>query len=134
MKIFEHELYEISLEEDIQATCLRFKDFCNTEFFKEAHLKLLEAFLEHRTGKHLTDVRQMGAVHPDVQIWVANTIVMEMAQASPLAKVYIALILGEDIFANFAAENIAERTTKISCTRFFNDLEKGKFWLKQIVL
>lgn len=134
MKLFESVHFTIGFDEEIQATYLIFHDFCNTELFKEAHLRILEAFLKHRSGKHFTDTRNMGAVSPKIQTWVATTIVPEMAFVSPRGKAHIALILGKDVFANFAAENIAEKTTQISHTRFFDQEVMARDWLKGIIL
>jgi|GEM_PF-6100335 len=106
--IIETEFYKIEFTEDLQSTHLSFKKKCESERYREAYTVLIKIFEERGHFSHITDTSSMGVISLEDQEWVKEKVVPQIRRfANSSKKLNIALILGDDVFANFAAKNIA---------------------------
>lgn len=111
-------------------TFLIFKKMSKEEHVKLGYQKLLEVYTKYGCGYHLTDTRKMGVVSPKAQEYVYEHILPKMIEHTE-HSITVALIVGKDIFAQFAAKNISIRAYNTVKSAFFDELEKGETWLSE---
>ncbi|MDW7692359.1 hypothetical protein R9C00_13515 [Flammeovirgaceae bacterium SG7u.111] len=102
------DFFSLEFIEDLGLSHLTFKRKCTSEEYRLAYTKLIELFEEKGHHNHVTDTSSLGTVGIADQQWVKSDVVPNLRKIVDKAhKLNIALILGNDIFATFAAKNIA---------------------------
>ncbi|BDD12707.1 hypothetical protein FUAX_51390 (plasmid) [Fulvitalea axinellae] len=99
--------------------------------FKEAHEALLKLQSECPTkDRLLVDTRKMGPMSEEKQeILVSHTIPKLAEQAG--GRVRVARLMGEDVFSNFGANIVAQKTTDLSMSKDFSDENEAVDWLTE---
>ncbi|MEO1049547.1 MAG: hypothetical protein AAFX87_02940 [Bacteroidota bacterium] len=125
------ELAQIGFDNEIEATFMIFKKEVNTQEFIDVHKEVVTMLdgMDKSTGKHYVDTSKISAVSLEAQAWVAENVVPKIQAKGSYPKAKIALVVSDDVFANFAVKNISSKTDSISETVFFDSLDKAKNWL-----
>ena len=130
-----NEDYELCFVPALNATFLKFFRKPSVEQFRKAYFEMSEAFIADKSiSSHITDTSLMGVVPLESQQFVIKEIVPAMRRSLPSnQELVIALILGDDVFASFAAKNmgkkVSEKLTGVN-VNFFGNYEAGVDWLK----
>ncbi|MBX2842801.1 MAG: hypothetical protein KTR26_13605 [Flammeovirgaceae bacterium] len=104
----EETFFKIEFIEELNLSHLTFQRKCTSDHFRLAYGQLVELFHSKGHNNHITDTSTMGVIGVVDQQWVKANVVPNMRKfADKTKKLNIALILGNDIFATFAAKNIA---------------------------
>jgi hypothetical protein len=65
-------------------------------------------------------------IHPDLQAWVRESIVVPMVDNGAQK---LAIIVGEDLIVQLSIEQTMEETESIFQTRYFSNQESARKWL-----
>lgn len=125
----QEKLFDVGFDDNLGSTYLHFLGQQSSESFMEGHRVLLDIYKMHGKGFHYTDIRSMGVISTDAQEYVAEKIVPQMASFNS-GKVFIALWMSNDVFANFAAKSISGRVTAYSEVKFFKEREEMINWFQ----
>ncbi|WP_020529596.1 hypothetical protein [Flexithrix dorotheae] len=104
----EESFFKLEFIEELNLSHLTFLKKCTSDQYRLAYGQLVELFKSKGHHNHITDTSTMGVIGVEDQQWVKANVVPNMRKfADSTKKLNIALILGDDIFATFAAKNIA---------------------------
>ncbi|BDD08020.1 hypothetical protein FUAX_04520 [Fulvitalea axinellae] len=126
---FENEFIIYGHQDDYAV--FRYKAPTPNDEIRKAITSFVEYVKEQGLKMHLADSGNMGTVSVEVQEWVAKEVMPEMAKNAG-GKYKMAGILSGDVFASFAFQNVARRTTVdgVSMCMFDNEPE-AVAWLKE---
>jgi hypothetical protein len=97
------------------------------EDFKYINYTYLKTSQENKVHIIEIDTRNMRfAIHPDLQAWVAENIVVPMV-GNGAQK--LAIIVSEDLIVQLSIEQTMEETESIFQTRYFSNQESARKWL-----
>lgn len=103
-----------------------FDGYANVEEHKSMYVKAFEYMKTHTTEAFIMDFRNMKGTFTMLNDWVIET--FRPAVAMGLKKT--AMILNEDIFTQFAANDALKKVTLIKI-QVFKDLEDADKWLAE---
>ena len=131
MIFYEDDLSEIGIDRELDATYMIFKKNVSSQDFIDVHKKVIDLFngIDEFSGKHLVDTSKLKTVSLEGQKWVAEHVVPVIHKKGNREKVSIAIILSDDVFAQFAVQNISKKVDEISDNHFFNTTDEAKKWL-----
>ncbi len=125
---FETECIILLYEEESHILIHEWKAPPTSKEFREGTNVLITAFEHFKTGKLVSDVRQMGAVLSDDQQWI-------LADWIPRARKagfsHSALIIPEDIFTQMALEGMSEQSGDQLPSKNFDNIKDAVEWIKQ---
>ena len=127
MKNHKDELGCVGYDSKDDYTFMEFTRDVETDGFIQLHEKVVEMLksMDAYSGKHLVDTSRIKTISLEGQAWVAENVVPLIQQKSNSDKAVIAVVLSNDVFGKFAAENISRKTNDISDTVFFNSREEA---------
>lgn len=99
--------------------------------FREGMEKLIEMMEEHKIGKILSDVTQLGPLSKQDEEWCIDD---WLPRALSVGYSSIANIIAEDIFGKMAIEDILNNAAEKSPIKmqYFEDEEKAAKWLASL--
>jgi formate dehydrogenase maturation protein FdhE len=100
-------------------------------FFREGMETLIEMMEEHKTGKILSNVTQLGPLSDEDQKWCIDS---WLPRALAIGYSSIANIISEDIFGKMAIEDILNNAAEKSPIKiqYFDNEEKAVEWLASL--
>ncbi len=124
--------YEIGLDTDLQALVLRYKRSGTSEEYRSLHVELLEAMERVHVNRMLVHTQHMGAVAPEDQRWLGQSMIPMLAMAALGNYLHVAVIVPDDnIFTQLAVENVEQLCNENrNCTnRNFSNIAAARQWL-----
>lgn len=110
---------------------IKWEFMVDDNFFRQGMEKLIVMMKEHKTGKILSNVTQLGPLSNEDQEW---TVFDWLPRAEAIGYNSIANVIAEDIFGKMAIENIMDNAADKSAakTNYFDDEEKAIEWLASL--
>ncbi|MCC5921409.1 MAG: hypothetical protein LAT68_05385 [Cyclobacteriaceae bacterium] len=129
--ILKNDYIEVFFKPDLNAVNCTWVSSPTSEEFRIGMNAIIEGFIKHNTGLHISDTSELGATPPEDQEWV-NTRWLPRAVASGHRKA--ALVVSPDILTKMSVEDIvtevkmAESSIEI---QYFPSMNKARRWLKE---
>jgi formate dehydrogenase maturation protein FdhE len=110
---------------------IKWEFMIDDNFFREGMEKLLEMIEEHKTGKILSNVTQLGPLSDDDQKWCIDS---WLPRALAVGYSSVANVIAEDIFGKMAVDDILNNAAEKSPIKmqYFEDEEKATEWLASL--
>lgn len=120
---------EIVYYPDSHILHLTWLSFTPSQEYHQALEKALEMMKEHQVKRWIFDQRNAEVISPQDQKWVTENWTPRVIQAvGKGAK--SAVILAKNIFGELSIRNLVDTTKENVETRYFQDIESAKEWLK----
>jgi hypothetical protein len=107
------------------------KGFCMPEELKGLHHKIIDLVREHKFTHLISDIVELEGTFDEANKWFVRFFNPKMVE---LGMTYEAIIQGKDLFAQLAAEELAENTELSEIgyhLRLFDSVEKGLEWFEE---
>lgn len=125
---FETDFVTVGYDKANHVVILKWKVAPISVEFRNGLNSLITAFEHFETGKLIADTTNLGAIHPDDQLWSATVWVQA---ALKVGYSQIALIIPSDIFTKMSVEdtmNMNKDTLDIP-TGYFDSMETAVKWI-----
>jgi hypothetical protein len=128
MIYFDKKFLKIEYLEDIHAGIGNWDGFVSENDYKEGLNKMIDFYVEKKVNKWIANLTKMEAISPELQDWANNDWFPRALQAGVK---YMAVIVPEDVFNQFAVENIMTKAGDALTTHYFHKVDDAKEWIKQ---
>ncbi|AYB32036.1 hypothetical protein [Chryseolinea soli] len=125
---FENDFLFIRYDEKNHLLILEWKLAPASPEFKEGTNMLITAFEHFKTGKLVSDIRQLGAVHPDDQQWISNDWISRAVKAGFSCS---AAVLPDDVFTHMSLEGMSSQSSDQLPAKTFDNMDDAIDWIKQ---
>lgn len=123
-KFFDNDYVTIGYSAPLDALVLLYKRQGKEDEFFEINKKLLDVYVDIKSGKCHVDLRKMGVVSVKGQQFIGEVVLPTLVDMSPNKTLFHSQLLDKDVFANVAA-------SKIKSTSEVQSVGKGKIVVKQ---
>jgi hypothetical protein len=128
MIYFDKKFLQIEYLEDIHAGIGNWNGFVSENDYKEGLNKMIDFYIEKKVSKWIANLSKMEAISPELQEWANND---WFPRALKAGVQYMAIIVPEDVFNQFAVENIMTKVGEALTTHYFSNVDDAKKWIKQ---
>jgi len=116
--------------EDGNIVLMEWKDAPDSDQLKEGLNNGLVCLKAQKAYKWIGDVRKMGAIYEEDQTW-SNTVWFPSALQAGIR--YMAVLVSKDVFNLLTVEEIMNKVESLNFeSRYFDDVESAKEWLKTV--
>ncbi len=121
---YKHESCEAAYLKDKKRMVFVNKGYINIDATKEMYQKALELMQTHKTVAFLNDLKYIKGTFTTMNAWLFEN----MKDSISLGLKYDAMVLNDDIFTAFAANDFV-KNVKILEVQIFKTMEEAKKWL-----
>jgi len=126
MIFFKDSYAEVTYDQAANAVTIVWTTSPTSEEFRTGMNKLIEAMETHKTGRLLTDSRNLGAISEEDQAWSLGEWV---EKANKVGYEKLAIIISKDIFSKMSVEDIMDNVNEGVSFQYFDDTETARAWL-----
>lgn len=124
---------EVGHDAELQALVLTYRRSGTSEEYRAVYHTLLEVIKRVAVSRLLINTVELGAIPPDDQRWLGQTMLPMLAMALPGQHLYMAVLVPDNIFTQLAVEHIEQLSEAYgTCTnKHFTSLVAAKMWLRE---
>jgi len=128
MIYYDKKFLTIEYLEDIHAGIGNWNGFVSEKDYKEGLNKMIDFYVEKKVNKWIANLTKMEAISPELQDWANND---WFPRALAAGVKFMAVVVPEDVFNQFAVENIMTKVADTLTTHYFSNVDEAKNWIKQ---
>ncbi|MCU0354343.1 MAG: hypothetical protein MUD08_11500 [Cytophagales bacterium] len=98
----------------------------SSQEFREGMLGIIEAMRQHKTGKIVSDTRNIGAIDLADQEWSLTDWTVKALEAGYKG---IAIVISSDIFAQMSVTDIMDKADGGLFYKYFDSVEEARQWV-----
>lgn len=124
--IFEHSACKSVYDAEKCRMVFTFTGYLNEEATKQMYLQSLAFIKENRTISFLNDLREIKGTFTNITSWIIET----MQSVTNMGVRYDAMVLNDDVFTIFAANDLSKKISKLEF-QLFKDMAEAENWLAE---
>ncbi|UII22454.1 STAS/SEC14 domain-containing protein [Fulvivirga ligni] len=126
MEIRNDDYSTISYEADLNAVHVVWKKIPTEGMYREIFTGALNAIIDNKANKWISDIRKQGVVGPSNAKWLREEILPKAIQAG-LNK--IAIVVEKDVFKKFYIDNVKTIMSATAEMQYFDSEDEARKWL-----
>ena len=130
MKVYENQNIVIERDDNIKCLIQNWRGFASSERFREGINKTVELFKDKKLNKILSNTKDFGMVRKEDTDWVGTNAMPLLAQ-NGLKQ--IAFVVPKNVFSQMSVENFKKESQGPVEIRYFDDVDKAKNWMAELV-